>query len=80
MVQGASEEIMCRGFLETSLKRKVSLTIAVLVSASVLFKHLDFMRGIPEMEKLVAISDLFDISLDELVKGEEPVQTVTATG
>lgn len=26
----------------------------------------------PDMEKLVAISDLFGISLDELVKGEEP--------
>ena len=26
----------------------------------------------PDMEKLVAISDLFEISLDELVKGEEP--------
>ena len=25
----------------------------------------------PDMEKLVAISDLFEISLDELVKGEE---------
>ena len=24
------------------------------------------------MEKLVAISDLFEVSLDELVKGEEP--------
>ena len=28
----------------------------------------------PDMEKLVAISDLFGISLDELVKGEEPQQ------
>ena len=26
----------------------------------------------PDMEKLVAISDLFEISLDELVKGEGP--------
>lgn len=26
----------------------------------------------PDMEKLVAISDLFELSLDELVKGEEP--------
>ena len=26
----------------------------------------------PDMEKLVAISDLFEMSLDELVKGEEP--------
>ena len=26
----------------------------------------------PDMEKLVAISDLFGVSLDELVKGEEP--------
>ena len=25
----------------------------------------------PDMEKLVAISDLFEVSLDELVKGEE---------
>lgn len=27
----------------------------------------------PDMEKLVAISDLFEISLDKLVKGEETV-------
>lgn len=26
----------------------------------------------PDMEKLVAISDLFEVSLDKLVKGEEP--------
>lgn len=26
----------------------------------------------PDMEKLVAISDLFEVSLDELIKGEEP--------
>ncbi len=26
----------------------------------------------PDMEKLVAISDLFNVSLDELVKGQEP--------
>ena len=26
----------------------------------------------PDMEKLVAISDLFEVSLDELVNGEEP--------
>ena len=26
----------------------------------------------PDMEKLVAISDLFEVSLDELEKGEEP--------
>ena len=26
----------------------------------------------PDMEKLIAISDLFEISLDELVKGEKP--------
>ena len=26
----------------------------------------------PDMEKLIAISDLFGVSLDELVKGEEP--------
>jgi len=29
----------------------------------------------PDMEKLVAISDLFEVSLDELVKGEEPEPT-----
>lgn len=28
----------------------------------------------PDMEKLIAISDLFNVSLDELVKGEEPQQ------
>ena len=30
------------------------------------------------MEKLVAISDLFEVSLDELVKGEEPEPTGTS--
>ena len=29
----------------------------------------------PDMEKLIAISDLFEISLDELVKGETPKQS-----
>ena len=29
----------------------------------------------PDMEKLVAISDLFEVSLDKLVKGEEPEST-----
>lgn len=29
----------------------------------------------PDMEKLIAISDLFDISLDELVMDKVPVQT-----
>lgn len=29
----------------------------------------------PDMEKLMAISDLFDISLDELVSGKAPVVT-----
>ncbi|MBQ8983118.1 MAG: helix-turn-helix transcriptional regulator [Lachnospiraceae bacterium] len=32
----------------------------------------------PDMEKLVAISDLFEVSLDELVKGEEPEPTETS--
>ena len=29
----------------------------------------------PDMEKLIAISDLFEVSLDELVKGEAPKQS-----
>ena len=33
----------------------------------------------PDMEKLVAMSDLFEISLDELVKGVEP-EKETASG
>ena len=32
----------------------------------------------PDMEKLIAISDLFEISLDELVKGEKP-ETIDTT-
>ena len=32
----------------------------------------------PDMEKLVAMSDLFEISLDELVKGEEPEKETTS--
>ena len=31
----------------------------------------------PDMEKLVAISDLFEVSLDELVLDKEPAQTVS---
>ena len=34
----------------------------------------------PDMEKLIAISDLFEVSLDELVKGEEPEPTGTFNG
>ena len=32
----------------------------------------------PDMEKLIAISDLFEISLDELVKGETQSQSVSS--
>lgn len=32
----------------------------------------------PDMEKLVAMSDLFEISLDELVKGEESEKETTS--
>ena len=32
----------------------------------------------PDMEKLVAISDLFGVSLDEMVKGEEPKSAGTS--
>ena len=32
----------------------------------------------PDMEKLIAISDLFEVSLDELVKGEEPAPAGTS--
>ena len=32
----------------------------------------------PDMEKLIAISDLFEISLDELVKGETQSQSVAS--
>ncbi len=33
----------------------------------------------PEMEKLIAISDLFDISLDKLVMGKEDESQISAT-
>lgn len=33
MIQGAAEEVLCRGFLQTSLMKKVPIAIAVLLSA-----------------------------------------------
>lgn len=40
-VQGAAEEIMCRGFLLHSLKNRISVTLAILISSTAfVFPHL----------------------------------------
>lgn len=59
-MQGAAEEVMCRGFLLHSLKEKIAIPMAVAISSSAfVFPHLP---------------SLFDISLDELVLDKIPAQ------
>lgn len=64
MVQGVSEEIMCRGFLLNSLIRKVSTGIAIFISSGAfLFPHISSLLGINNVSTFVAIINLLLISI-----------------
>ena len=67
-IQGAAEEIMCRGLLLNSLKNKISIPLAILISSTVfVFPHLstlmeaDFLYAVVGIINLYLISFIFSI-------------------
>lgn len=63
-IQGATEEIMCRGFLLNSLKCKVSAPVAILVSSTAFaFPHLSSLLEADFVYALVGIINLYLISI-----------------
>lgn len=63
-IQGATEEIMCRGFLLNSLKSKVSAPVAILVSSTAFaFPHLSSLLEADFVYALVGIINLYLISI-----------------
>lgn len=63
-IQGAAEEIMCRGFLLNSLKSKVSAPVAILVSSTAFaFPHLSSLLEADFVYALVGIINLYLISI-----------------
>ncbi len=67
-IQGAAEEIMCRGFLLNSLKNKMSVSLAILVSSTAfVFPHLsslmeaDFVYAVVGIINLYLVSTIFSI-------------------
>jgi len=68
MIQGATEEIMCRGFLMQSLREKVSLPVAILVSAvAFIYPHVsslvesDWIYAVIGIVNLLLISFIFSL-------------------
>ena len=68
MIQGTTEEIMCRGFLLNTLKNKISLPMTVFVSSTAFaFPHLlslfeaEFIYIIPGILNLYLISVIFSL-------------------
>ncbi len=63
-IQGAAEEIMCRGFLFHSLKDNISVPAAVLISsAAFIFPHLPSLIGSDFIYAAVGIINLYLISV-----------------
>ena len=67
-IQGAAEEIMCRGFLLNSLKNKISIPLAILVSSTAfVFPHLsslmeaDFVYAVVGIINLYLVSGIFSV-------------------
>jgi membrane protease YdiL (CAAX protease family) len=67
-IQGAAEELMCRGFLLNSLKNKISIPLTILISSTAfVFPHLsslfemDFVYAIVGIINLYLISFIFSI-------------------
>lgn len=64
LVQGAAEEIMCRGFLMPALLKKMSAPCAVFISATVFaLPHLTSMTGSDTPLVLVGIVNLYLVSI-----------------
>ena len=63
-IQGATEEIMCRGFLLNSLKTRISIPMAVLISSTVfVFPHLSNLLEAEFVYTAVGIINLYLISI-----------------
>ena len=63
-IQGATEEIMCRGFLLHSLKDKVSVPLAIFVSSTAfVFPHLSSLLEAEVVYVIVGIINLYLISI-----------------
>ena len=63
-IQGAAEEIMCRGFLLNSLKNKISVPLAILVSSTAfVFPHLSSLIEADFVYAVVGIINLYLVSI-----------------
>lgn len=63
VIQGAMEEVMCRGFLLTSLKKKMSLPLAILVSSTAFaIPHLPTVLSADSMFAVVGVVNLYLVS------------------
>ena len=63
VIQGAMEEVMCRGFLLTSLKKKMSLPLAILVSSTAFaIPHLPTVLSADPVFALVGVVNLYLVS------------------
>ncbi len=63
-IQGATEEIMCRGFLLNSLKNRTSIPLAILISSTAfVFPHLSSLSEADFVYALVGIINLYLISI-----------------
>ncbi len=63
-IQGATEEIMCRGFLLNSLKRRISIPLAIMISSTAfVFPHLLSLFEADYLYAMVGIINLYLISI-----------------
>ena len=63
-IQGAAEEIMCRGFLLHSLKNRISVPLAILISSTAfVFPHLSSLLEAELVYAMVGIINLYLISI-----------------
>ena len=63
-IQGATEEIMCRGFLLNSLKNRISIPLAILISSTAfVFPHLSSLIEADFVYAVVGIINLYLVSI-----------------
>ena len=63
-IQGATEEIMCRGFLLNSLKNRISIPLAILISSTAfVFPHLSSLIEADFVYAVIGIINLYLVSI-----------------
>ncbi|MBE6752749.1 MAG: CPBP family intramembrane metalloprotease [Ruminococcaceae bacterium] len=63
-IQGAAEEIMCRGFLLNSLKNRIPIPLAILISSTAfVFPHLSSLVEADSVYVVVGIINLYLVSI-----------------